>query len=87
MRLATGTDPAQTRGRAASAHEQWEGHPKYMLASHVARSTAATPLTLLKSALSDPTLPVSSMSPCLPSLHPKKLLRSPFNETNVNVVI
>lgn len=35
MRLAVGTDPAQTRGRAASAHKQWEGHPKYMSASHM----------------------------------------------------
>lgn len=36
MRLAVGTDPTQSRARAACAHEQWEGHPKYMLASRMA---------------------------------------------------
>lgn len=63
--------PSPDQGHSSRAHEQWEGHPKYTLLSPRGRGAAAIPLTLLNSALSDLTLPVSSMLPRLPSPRPK----------------
>lgn len=73
---------SQTMGRSSQIHA---GEPR-------GRGATVTPLTSLKiCTFPDPTLPVSSASPRLPSLHPKKkkkkLLRSSLNETNASVVI
>lgn len=68
---------SRTMGRSSQIHA---GQPRGC-------STTVTPLTLLKSALSDPTLPMLSMSLHLPSLHPKSYCGASFKETNVNVVI
>lgn len=69
---------SRTMGRSSQIHA---GEPH-------GHSTTVTPLTLLKSALLNPTFPISSMSLRLPFSPPKKsYCGASFNETNVNAVI